>query len=116
MELISSRTLQVNGIMGIVMIYFCYVFQVLFDLFLLSCFIIFSNLVHHDLFEGRPHGKLMSFDPKTRQTKVLARNLYFANGVTLSADESFLLICETYDFRVDRYWFDLISFFLYLNN
>jgi sugar lactone lactonase YvrE len=30
--------------------------------------------------------------------------LYFANGVALSSDESFVLVSETYRYRIQRYW------------
>lgn len=57
-----------------------------------------------DLLEGRPYGKLLSYDLKTRQTKVLLRDLYFANGVALSHDQDFVLVTETYQHRITRYW------------
>nr|GFA90252.1 protein strictosidine synthase-like 5-like [Tanacetum cinerariifolium] len=46
-----------------------------------------------DIFEGRPYGRLMSYDPSTKQTKVLARDLYFANGVEISPDQDFVVFC-----------------------
>ncbi|KAF8697807.1 hypothetical protein HU200_001192 [Digitaria exilis] len=48
-----------------------------------------------DVLEMRPHGRLMSFDPATGRTAVLVRDLYFANGVTVSPDQSSLIYCET---------------------
>lgn len=57
-----------------------------------------------DLLEGRPHGRLMSYDPATRQVKVLIRDMYFANGVALSQNEDFVLVNETYRYRIRRYW------------
>ena len=57
-----------------------------------------------DLLEHRPHGRLLSYDPKTGQTKVLLRELYFANGVAVSPDQSFVLINETGTYSVRRYW------------
>lgn len=48
-----------------------------------------------DVLEGRPHGRLMSFNPSTNQTVVIARDLYFANGVALSPDQHSLIFCET---------------------
>lgn len=58
----------------------------------------------YDLLESRPHGRLLKYDPRTGQTTVLQDNLYFANGVALSSDETFLLVNETYRYRVGRYW------------
>ena len=57
-----------------------------------------------DLLEFRPHGSLLVYDPATGQTRRLLDNLYFANGVALSSDESFLLVNETWKYRILRYW------------
>ncbi|CAN6312049.1 unnamed protein product [Urochloa humidicola] len=63
------------------------------------------NLANHmtDILELRPHGRLMSFDPATGLTAVLARDLYFANGVAVSPDQSSLIYCETVMRRCSRY-------------
>lgn len=57
-----------------------------------------------DMVEMRPHGRFMSFDPATKKVRVLLRELCFANGVALSMDESFVLVNETYKYRIWRYW------------
>ena len=57
-----------------------------------------------DLLEARPHGRLLSYNPATRETRVLLKDLYFANGVALSANEDFVLVNETYRYRITRYW------------
>lgn len=57
-----------------------------------------------DLLEGRPHGRLLRYDPATKETTVLLDDLHFANGVALSKNEDFLLVNETYRFRTIRYW------------
>ncbi len=57
-----------------------------------------------DWFELRPNGRLFSYDPKSGDTKVLLEDLYFANGIAISPDQSFLLINETFRYRVRRYW------------
>lgn len=57
-----------------------------------------------DLLEARPHGRLLAYDPATGDTRVLLKDLYFANGVALSADEDFVLVNETYRYRITRYW------------
>ncbi|MDT4792428.1 Strictosidine synthase [compost metagenome] len=57
-----------------------------------------------DLLEARPHGRLMRFDPLSGKTEVLLKDLYFANGVALSANEDFVLVNETYRYRITRYW------------
>ena len=58
----------------------------------------------HDLIENRPHGRLLVYDPVTGQTRVLLDGLYFANGVAVSPEGTFVLVCETARYRVRRYW------------
>ena len=62
---------------------------------------------HHymlDLLEYKPWARFMVYDPTTKITKVLLDKLYFANGVALSKDEDFVLINETWNYRILRYW------------
>ena len=62
----------------------------------------------YDLLEARPHGRLLVWDPtaETAGARVLLDSLSFANGVALSRDGSFVLVNETYLYRVRRYWLD----------
>ncbi|XP_068636921.1 protein STRICTOSIDINE SYNTHASE-LIKE 10-like [Aristolochia californica] len=53
---------------------------------------------------GDRTGRVMSYNPRTRQVRVLLRGLPFANGVAVSRDRSFLLVSETSTSRVMRYW------------
>lgn len=57
-----------------------------------------------DLLEHQPNGRFMAYDPKTKQTRVLLADLYFANGVAISPDQSFVLVDDTATYRVRRYW------------
>lgn len=57
-----------------------------------------------DLIEHRPNGRLLAYDPATKTTRVLLDALYFANGVAIAPDDSYLLITETGKYRVWRYW------------
>ena len=57
-----------------------------------------------DLLEARPYGRLLRYDPKTGHTDVLMRGLHFANGVALSQNQDFVLVNETYRYRILRYW------------
>lgn len=57
-----------------------------------------------DLVEGRPHGRLLVFDPATSETDMLLDDLYFPNGVALSMNEDFVLVNETGRYRITRYW------------
>jgi sugar lactone lactonase YvrE len=63
-----------------------------------------QNEYLYDLLESRPHGRFLRYDPATGQIEVLLKNLYFANGVALSQREDFVLINETYRYRIVRYW------------
>ncbi|HVS82319.1 MAG TPA: SMP-30/gluconolactonase/LRE family protein [Pyrinomonadaceae bacterium] len=57
-----------------------------------------------DLLEHQPNGRFLAYDPRTKQTRVLLRDLYFANGVAVSPDQSFVLVNDTGSYRVRRYW------------
>ncbi|MED5609184.1 SMP-30/gluconolactonase/LRE family protein [Pseudomonas sp. JH-2] len=57
-----------------------------------------------DYLETRPHGRLLRYDPATGKAETLLKDLYFANGVALSANEDFVLVNETYRYRIARYW------------
>ena len=56
------------------------------------------------LFEHQPDGRLLAYDPRTQQTRVVLDGLYFANGVAISADQSFVLVAETGAYRLRRVW------------
>jgi sugar lactone lactonase YvrE len=58
----------------------------------------------YDLLESKPHGRLLMYDPVSQTTTTLIKDMYFANGVALSSDESFLLVNETYRYRIIRYY------------
>ncbi len=49
-----------------------------------------------DLLEGRPNGRLLSYDPKTRKTRTVCDNLVFPNGVCLTHDGEHLLVASTW--------------------
>lgn len=62
---------------------------------------------HHwrlDFWEGRATGRLLLYDPRTRQTAVRLEDLRFANGVALGPDDTFVLVNETLAARVHRLW------------
>ena len=58
----------------------------------------------NDLLEHQPNGRLLAFDPKTQKARTLLPDLYFANGVAVSPDQSFVLVVETGTYRVRRLW------------
>ncbi|KAI3816162.1 hypothetical protein L1987_15852 [Smallanthus sonchifolius] len=59
------------------------------------------NLMH-----GKPDGRFLSYDPLTKQTQVIARDLYFANGVELSPNQDFVIFCESFMMRCSRYYLE----------
>ncbi|TXK72237.1 SMP-30/gluconolactonase/LRE family protein [Paenibacillus sp. N3.4] len=64
----------------------------------------YGSVTFKEMAENKPHGRLLKYDPKTKQTTVLLEGLYFANGVVLSADEDFVLVAESYHYQLTRYW------------
>lgn len=57
-----------------------------------------------DLLEHRPNGRLLAYDPKTRQVRTVLHDLHFANGVAVSPDQSFVLVNETGTYAIKRIW------------
>jgi sugar lactone lactonase YvrE len=58
----------------------------------------------NDLLEHQPNGRFLAFDPKTGKARTLLKGIYFANGVAVSPDQSFVLVSETGKYRVLRVW------------
>ena len=63
-----------------------------------------QNEYFFDLLESRPNGRFLRYNPNNKITDVLLRDLYFSNGVALSQNEDFVLVNETYRYRIQRYW------------
>jgi len=57
-----------------------------------------------DLMAHQPYGRLLEYDPDTKTTTTLLSDLYFANGVALSPGGEFVLVNETSEYRVQKYW------------
>jgi sugar lactone lactonase YvrE len=55
-----------------------------------------------DINEHGGHGRIIEYNPTTKTSNVLADNINFANGVTLSHDEQFVLFNETGSYRIMR--------------
>ena len=49
-------------------------------------------------------GRLLRYDPASGRTDLLADGLWFANGVALAHDESYVLVVETMRARLLRVW------------
>jgi sugar lactone lactonase YvrE len=55
-----------------------------------------------DLLEQSATGRVLEHDPSTGTTRIVARGLSFANGITLSQQEQWLFVAETGRYRVWR--------------
>ncbi|XP_057455871.1 protein STRICTOSIDINE SYNTHASE-LIKE 3-like [Lotus japonicus] len=53
---------------------------------------------------GDDTGKVVKYDPTTKETTVLLRNIQFPNGISLSKDGSFFVFCEGLVGRLRKYW------------
>ena len=60
--------------------------------------------LHLEPLAARPWGRLIEYDPATNGARVLLDDLYFANGVAVSEDGAFVLVAETFRYRIRRYW------------
>ncbi|KAL5545196.1 hypothetical protein UlMin_008980 [Ulmus minor] len=56
------------------------------------------------VFSGESSGRVLKYNPNTKQTTVLVRNLQFPNGLSLSKDGSFFVYCEGSLGRLSKYW------------
>ena len=62
------------------------------------------SVYRHDIVEHRPNGRLLAYDPASRETRVVFDGLHFANGVALGPEESFVVVAETGKYRLWRVW------------
>lgn len=56
------------------------------------------------ILSGDNSGRLMKYDPKTKQLSLLLGNLSFPNGVSVSKNSEFLVLAETTKCRIVKYW------------
>jgi sugar lactone lactonase YvrE len=57
-----------------------------------------------DILEHGGNGNVYAFDPASGTTTRLMTGLNYANGVAVSKDGSFLLVAETSEYRILKYW------------
>jgi sugar lactone lactonase YvrE len=57
-----------------------------------------------DLMEHRRTGRVIEFDPETNAASVILSGLSFANGIAMDHQGKFLLINETGEYRVLKFW------------
>lgn len=48
----------------------------------------------YEVMEGKPTGRVISYDPTTKATRVIADQIAFANGILVDPTESYLLVSE----------------------
>ncbi|SFA86165.1 MULTISPECIES: SMP-30/gluconolactonase/LRE family protein [unclassified Bacillus (in: firmicutes)] len=53
-----------------------------------------------DILANSSSGRLLEFDPATKETRVLIKDLSFANGITLSKDKQHIFLNETGKYRI----------------
>ena len=59
-----------------------------------------------DALESRGNGRIICYDPRTKTTRTVLRNLVFPNGVCLSTEGQSILFAESWACRISRFWFD----------
>lgn len=57
-----------------------------------------------EILDAHPTGRLIRFDPVSRASTVLARDLFLASGVALAPDESYALVTEMGRYAITRVW------------
>lgn len=55
------------------------------------------------VFSGENGGRIFKYDPVTKETSVLLKNIQFPNGITFSKDGSFFLFCQGSG-KIIKYW------------
>lgn len=59
-----------------------------------------------DVLDQRPSGRVLRYEPTTKTTTVLARELAGASGLVLAGDEQSLLVAEAGRYRLWRVWLE----------
>ncbi|HUP92533.1 MAG TPA: SMP-30/gluconolactonase/LRE family protein [Solimonas sp.] len=60
--------------------------------------------VMNDVLEHGDTGRLLRYNVETRETTVLMKGLHFPNGVAVGPDDAYVLVNETFEYRIWRYW------------
>ncbi len=61
---------------------------------------------HLDGMEGRANGRLICYDPATRRTRTVIKDICFPNGVCTAHDGKSVLFASTWLCSIFRYWID----------
>jgi sugar lactone lactonase YvrE len=57
-----------------------------------------------EVIEHRPRGRVLAYDPSSRNTALVADKLYFANGIALGPGDEYALVTETSSYRIRKVW------------
>lgn len=57
-----------------------------------------------DVMEHSRSGRVLVYDPADNSTRLLMDNLSFANGIAMDPAGEFLLVNETSEYRIHKYW------------
>lgn len=57
-----------------------------------------------DAMEHGANGRLLRYNLDTKKTDVLMRDLHFANGIAVGPDDAYVLVNETTEYKITRYW------------
>lgn len=58
----------------------------------------------YEVLEHKGTGRLLQYNVASGETKLLMSGLHFANGVAVGPDDAYVLVAETAEYRVLRYW------------
>ncbi len=62
--------------------------------------------IENEFWEQRPSGRIITYDLKTQETKIILKNLFFPNGIALSEQEDYFLFSETFGIEIKKYWLE----------
>lgn len=63
-----------------------------------------SDEILTEFWELQPTGRLLSYNPATKETRLELSGLRFANGVALGPGDEYLLLTETVGMQIMKYW------------
>lgn len=60
--------------------------------------------IETEVWELQPTGRLLSYNPTTKKTKIELEGMRFANGIALGPNDEYLLITETFGMKINKFW------------
>ena len=58
----------------------------------------------NDIYEGRPNGRVLCYDPKTKKTSTVRGKLVFPNGICVTHEADAILIASSWMCEIYKYW------------